>query len=396
MSERQRLSEFLRSEAVGGGALIAAAIAGIVLASGPLAELFRSIAETRIGPAQLHLDLTIQEWTSDGLLVIFFFIIGCELKQELVLGSLATPAQAALPIAAAIGGMVLPAALFVLLNAHEAANLIGWGVPMATDIAFALAILAVFGRGLPVGVRAFLLTLAVVDDLGAILVIALFYSGSIEVGWLIVALLAFAAYAVAQRLRLTHVLIYLPLALCAWLAVHNAGIHPTVAGVVLGLLTRVRRDPREERAPAARVSRRLHPFSAGVAVPSFALFAAGVDLRTLSGAAQIDSPIFLGIVVGLFVGKPLGIFITARLMAALAGARLPNGVEWIDIAIVGTLGGIGFTVALLIGELAFTEPASLGAAKVGVLAASFMAAALSAIVLRVRTRSRRAVPRRRR
>ena len=396
MSERQRLSEFLRSEAVGGGALIAAAIAGIMLASGPLAELFRSIAETRVGPVQMHLDLTIQEWTSDGLLAIFFFIIGCELKQELVLGSLATPAQAALPIAAAIGGMVLPAALFVLLNAHEAANLIGWGVPMATDIAFALAILAVFGRGLPVGVRAFLLTLAVVDDLGAILVIALFYSGSIEVGWLIVALLAFAAYAVAQRLRLTHVLIYLPLALCAWLAVHNAGIHPTVAGVVLGLLTRVRRDPREERAPAERVSRRLHPFSAGVAVPAFALFAAGVDLRTLSGAAQIDSPIFLGIVVGLFVGKPLGIFITARLMAALAGARLPNGVEWIDIAIVGTLGGIGFTVALLIGELAFTDPASLGAAKVGVLAASFMAAALSAIVLRVRTRSRRAVPRRRR
>jgi NhaA family Na+:H+ antiporter len=257
---------------------------------------------------------------------------------------------------------------------------------MATDIAFALAILAVFGRGLPVGVRAFLLTLAVVDDLGAILVIALFYSGSIEVGWFIVALLAFAAYAVAQRLRLTHVLIYLPLALCAWLAVHNAGIHPTVAGVVLGLLTRVRRDPREERAPAERVSQRLHPFSAGVAVPAFALFAAGVDLRTLSGTAQIDSPIFLGIVVGLFVGKPLGIFITARLMAALAGARLPNGVEWIDIAIVGTLGGIGFTVALLISELAFTEPASLGAAKVGVLAASFMAAALSAIVLQVRTR----------
>ena len=384
MTNRQRLQAFLKSETTGGALLIGAALVGLLLANGPLSAAFHALATTHIGIDALHLNLTVQEWTADGLLAIFFFVIGCELKHELAVGTLSKPRQAALPVAAALGGMAVPALLYLAVNRGGAADALnGWGIPMATDIAFALAVLAVLGRGLPAGVRTFLLTLAVVDDLGAILVIALFYSAGLNLVWLVIAVLLLAAFALAQRQRISSPLIYVPLALSVWYAVHAAGIHATIAGVALGLLMRVKKDRNETDAPIDRATARFHPISAAIAVPLFALFAAAVDLRSIDLGVVIGSPILLGVLVGLVVGKPVGILLAARLATAL-GAKLSAGVQWIDIALIGALAGIGFTVSLLISELAFTTEESLSAAKLGVLLASVAAVAVAGALLALR------------
>ena len=384
MTKRQRLRAFLKSETTGGALLIGAALVGLLLANGPLSASFHALATTHIGIDALHLNLTAQEWTADGLLAIFFFVIGCELKHELAVGTLSKPRQAALPVAAALGGMAVPALLYLAVNRGGAADALnGWGIPMATDIAFALAVLAVLGRGLPAGVRTFLLTLAVVDDLGAILVIALFYSAGLNLVWLVIAVLLLAAFALAQRQRISSPLIYVPLALAVWYAVHAAGIHATIAGVALGLLMRVKKDRNETDAPIDRATARFHPVSAAIAVPLFALFAAAVDLRSIDLGVVIGSPILLGVLVGLVVGKPVGILLAARLATAL-GAKLSTGVQWIDIALIGALAGIGFTVSLLISELAFTTEESLSAAKLGVLLASVAAVAVAGALLALR------------
>lgn len=384
MTPQQRLRAFLQSETTGGALLIGAAIIGLLLANGPLSDPFRALATTKIGIDALDLNLTVQKWTADALLAIFFFVIGCELKHELVVGTLSKPRQAALPVAAALGGMVVPALLYLAVSRGGAADAVnGWGIPMATDIAFALAVLAVLGRGLPSAVRTFLLTLAIVDDLGAILVIALFYSGGLSVEWIAVSALLLALFALAQRQRITSPLIYVPLALAVWYAVHAAGIHATIAGVALGLLMRVKKDRGETDAPVDRATARFHPISAVIAVPLFALFAAAVDLRSIDLGVVASSPILLGVFVGLVVGKPVGIILAARLATAL-GARLSPGVQWIDIALIGALAGIGFTVSLLISELAFTTEESLNAAKLGVLIASIAAVAVSGGILAVR------------
>jgi NhaA family Na+:H+ antiporter len=384
MTNQQRLRAFLQSETTGGALLIGAALIGLLLANGPLSSEFQSIATTKIGIDALDLNMTIQKWTADALLAIFFFVIGCELKHELVVGTLSKPRQAVLPVAAALGGMAVPALLYVAISRGGAADAVnGWGIPMATDIAFALAVLAVLGRGLPSGVRTFLLTLAIVDDLGAILVIALFYSAGLSLEWIAVSALLLALFALAQWQRITSPLIYVPLALAVWYAVHAAGIHATIAGVALGLLMRVKKDPGESDAPVDRATTRFHPISAVIAVPLFALFAAAVDLRSIDLGVVISSPILLGVFVGLVVGKPVGIILAARLATAL-GARLSPGVQWIDIALIGALAGIGFTVSLLISELAFTSEASLSAAKLGVLIASIAAVVVSGALLAVR------------
>ena len=378
----------MQSETTGGALLIVAALIGLLLANGPLSSAFHALATTHIGSDALHLNLTIQEWTADALLAIFFFVIGCELKHELVVGTLSKPRQAVLPVAAALGGMAVPALLYVAISRGGAADAVnGWGIPMATDIAFALAVLAVLGRGLPSGVRTFLLTLAIVDDLGAILVIALFYSAGLSLEWIAVSALLLALFALAQRQRITSPLIYVPLALAVWYAVHAAGVHATIAGVALGLLMRVKKDPGESDAPVDRATARFHPISAAIAVPLFALFAAAVDLRSIDLSSVISSPILLGVFVGLVVGKPVGIILAARLATAL-GAKLSPGVQWMDIALIGALAGIGFTVSLLISELAFTSDAALSAAKLGVLLASLAAVAVSATLLALRRRVR--------
>ncbi|MDP3972731.1 MAG: Na+/H+ antiporter NhaA [Candidatus Nanopelagicales bacterium] len=385
---REWLADTLRNETAGGVLLLAAATTAVVIANSPWSAAYEDLANFEIGPEALHLRLSLQDWAADGLLAVFFFVAGLELKYELVRGSLKHFATAIVPAASALGGMIVPALIFLGINlAMPGGEPGGWGIPLATDIAFALAVLAVFGRTLPLPLRAFLLTLAIVDDLGAILVIAIFYSGSVNLIALLGAAVACALFGFAQKRRITSGVVYVPLALIAWVLMHTAGIHATVAGVILGLLMRVRPDPGEEEAPAERMQHVLHPWSAGVCVPLFAFFAAGVTITGLDVGELVSAPVSLGILVGLVVGKPLGVVGAAWLVTRFSSARLRAPMRMKDVAAIGVLAGIGFTVSLLIAQLAFAPGSDqLAEAKVAILLASVVATALSALALAGRNR----------
>lgn len=389
LTERLWVLRQLQDETIGGALLIIAATAAFIWANSPWSEVYFEISDFEIGPAALNLDLSLATWAADGLLAIFFFVAGLELKHELVKGSLSRVSQAAVPVAAALGGMVIPALIYVAVNmASSEGQVSGWGIPMATDIAFALAVLAVAGRRLPVALRAFLLTLAVVDDLGAILVIAIFYSDKFELLPFVGSLACMFAYWLAQRARVTTPLLYVPLAFVTWALMHESGVHATVAGVALAMLTRIREDPGEAEAPADRLQHGLHPLSAGFCVPVFAFFAAGVSLQGSSIASAFQNPVAIGVMLGLVVGKPIGVLLGAGLTARFTRASLASGLRWLDVVAVGLLAGIGFTVSLLIAELAFADDSPQAkAAKVGVLAASVIAALLAVVALRLRARS---------
>lgn len=393
LSERVWVLRVLREETVGGVLLLVAAVAALIIANGPAGDWYAQLSATVVGPAALHLDLPLGVWAADGLLAVFFFVAGLELKHELVLGTLADRRRAAVPVAAAIGGMAVPAVLYALTNlASGDGQPVGWGIPMATDIAFALAVLAVVGRQLPMALRAFLLTLAVVDDLGAILVIALFYSHGFHPLPLLGAIVLLLLYAWLQRRRVRSAWIYVPLALAVWVLVHDSGIHATVAGVALGLLTRVRADPGEAASPAERLQLRIQPLSAGVCVPLFAFFAAGVDLRGTDLIDTLSSPVAIGVILGLVVGKPIGVFGGAWLTARFTRASLSSSLAWRDIFAVGLIAGIGFTVSLLISELAFAYgSAEVASAKLSVLIASAFAAVVASAALMSRSRKYRSL-----
>ena len=388
LSERLWVLRALRDETVGGVLLLVAAVTAMIFANSPWGNAYTELTEIVVGPAALKLDLSLGAWAADGLLAVFFFIAGLELKHEFVLGSLASRRKAAVPVAAALGGMIVPALLFVAVNLTSSNGApVGWGIPMATDIAFALAVLAVVGRNLPVALRAFLLTLAVVDDLGAIAVIAIFYSEYFYFAPFLAAVALLALYAWLQHKRVRSWLIYVPLAFAIWTLVHASGVHATVAGVALGLLTRVRADPGEAESPAERLQHRIQPISAGFCVPVFAFFAAGVDLRGTDLAATFTSPLAIGIIIGLVVGKPVGVLGGAWLTARFTRASLSSTLAWRDVGAIGFIAGIGFTVSLLISELAFfDDQGNLDTAKVSVLAASILAALLASIALVSRSR----------
>ena len=371
------LGAALRNETTGGILLLAAAIAALLWANLDY-NSYSALKEFKVGPAELHLDLSLGKWAADGLLAIFFFVAGIELKHELVLGSLKDKAVAAVPIAAALGGMIVPAAIFAFFNAGQP-TASGWGIPMATDIAFALAVLAVAGRSLPLELRAFLLTLAVVDDLGAILVIAIFYTAKLNFLALAVAVGGLFIFGMLQKKRVTGWYFYLPLAAITWAALHESGIHATIAGVAMGMLMNLKQTD--------DVLHVVHPISAGFAVPVFAFFSAGVSVVDMSIGDVFGSPVALGIILGLVVGKPLGVVGTAFLMARFTRASLAKELSWWDVATLGLLAGVGFTVSLLINELAFggTEADSMG--TLAVLLASTIAAVLAAVALQFRKRA---------
>lgn len=389
--EASRVSEVLRRETVGGMLLLFAAGAALVWANSPWASAYRAVSEFTVGPESLHLRLSVASWAADGLLAIFFFVVGLELKREFVAGDLRDPARAALPIAAAIGGMIVPAAIFIGVNlaAGESENLGGWAVPIATDIAFALAVLAVVSTHLPTALRTFLLTLAVMDDLLAIIVIAAFYTDHLALGPLALALVPGGLFAVAVQRGLTRWWVLLPLGAATWALVHASGIHATVAGVVLGFTVPVL----GRHACAEHFEHRLRPVSAGVAVPVFAFFAAGVTVGGLAGLADgLRHPVTVGVMAGLVLGKPLGVFITTFLLAKFTKATLDDDLAWRDVLGVALLAGIGFTVSLLIGELAFGYGTVTGAdAKIGVLVGSLVAGALAAVVLVSRNAAHRRI-----
>jgi NhaA family Na+:H+ antiporter len=382
-------ARFLRTETVGGVVLLVAAAVALAWANSPWSDAYHAMRETVVGPAALHLDLTLTQWATDGVLALFFFVVGLELKRELVIGELSTRSQALLPVAAAFGGMLVPALLALLVGRGAPGMDQAWAIPVATDIAFALGVLALAGTALPTSARIFLLALAVVDDLGAILVIAVLFSAGLN----LVALAAAAALAVAywwlQRRRVTTAWLYVPVAVATWVAVHEAGVHATLAGVLLGVLTRVRADPGEPEAPAIRLEHRLQPWSAGLCVPLFALFAAGVPVGAQALRAVVAEPVAQAVVVGLLVGKVVGIFGASYLTVRLTPACRPAGLAWRDVLAVSMLGGVGFTVSLLMTELSLDGP-GVDTAKAAVLLSSAVAALVAAAVLAVRNRAHRA------
>lgn len=379
--EAKRFAEILRRETVGGLLLLFAASAALVWANSPWSSAYKTVSEWSIGPASLHLNLSLATWAADGLLAIFFFVVGVELKREFVAGDLRDPARAALPIAAAIGGMIFPAAIFVTINliTGHSENLDGWAVPIATDIAFALAVLAILTTHLPTALRTFLLTLAVVDDLLAIIVIAVFFTDHLSLGPLALALIPGGLFALAAQKGVTRWWVLVPLAGATWALVHASGIHATVAGVLLGFAIPVL----GRHASAESFEHRLRPISAGFAVPVFAFFAAGVTVGGWSGLGDaLTHPVTVGVIAGLVVGKPLGVWLTAYVLAKFTHATLDDDLAWRDVLGVALLAGIGFTVSLLIGELAFGYGTVTSAdVKVGVLIGSLLAGALAAVVL---------------
>lgn len=362
--------------------MIGAALIGLLWANTPWRDTYASISSFAIGPESLGLHLALGTWAADGLLAIFFFVVGVELKQEIVAGSLRNPREAAVPVLAAVGGILMPALIFVgvvlVQGAPEALH--GWAIPTATDIAFAVAVLAIFGRGLPVALRVFLLTLAVVDDLLAIVVIALFYTNDINLLAIAGALIVAAIFAVVARAKRLRWWILLPLALIAWGLVHESGIHATIAGVLLGFCIPAKTLHGEASIRTQRVADAVNPVSAGVALPVFGFFAAGVTV--VGGGDVFAQPVVPAILFALVVGKIAGVLGMTALVTKVTPLRLADGIGIRDLVPIGLLTGIGFTVALLITELSFEDEALTAASKVAVLMASAVAAVLGATALR--------------
>lgn len=389
--EASRIAAILRTESVGGLLLLVAGLVALVWANSPWREAYHTLSETKVGPTGWHLDLTLATWAADGLLAVFFFVAGLELKREFVAGDLRDPRRAALPIAAAVGGMAVPAVLYIAVIAGSGTDgaLAGWAIPVATDIAFALAVLAVIGTHLPAALRTFLLTLAVVDDLLGITVIGVFYTDDLKLVPLLLALIPLLIFGLGLRRRFRFGWLLLVPAVATWLLVHESGVHATVAGVLLGFAVPVRRtDDGSGCELAGRLERRWRPISAGVAVPVFAFFATGVTVvGTGPLLAGLTHPVTVAVVVALVVGKTVGVLGTTWLMQRFTRAQLSTDLQWWDVFGLAVLAGMGFTVSLLIGELAFgTGSDRNDQAKIGVLAGSFLAAALAAVVLRMRNR----------
>ncbi len=393
-SEFVRINNILRSETVGGALLLAATVVALVWANSPIAESYFNLRDFKIGPESLHLNLSLGSWASDGLLAIFFFVAGLELKREFVAGDLRNPARAVVPITAAVGGVILPAVFFVAVNWTAGPEVLkGWAIPTATDIAFALAVLAVISTHLPTALRTFLLTLAVVDDLIAIAIIAVFYPGEMNFGFLALSILPLLAFTWLVQKRISSWYLLIPLAVATWALVHASGVHATVAGVLLGFAVPVIRSAKNggpDAGPglAEHFEHVFRPVSAGFAVPLFAFFSAGVALGGIAGlkSAFTDS-VAIGIVGALVVGKFLGVLGATWLVTKTTKATLDDGLAWIDVVGLALLAGVGFTVSLLISELSFGDDSPhYSHAKVAILAGSLASALLAAIVLRIRNR----------
>ncbi|MGW6122943.1 Na+/H+ antiporter NhaA [Nocardia sp. NPDC055165] len=382
---RSELTRYLRTETVGGALLLVAAAVALIWVNSPWGASYQTMIDTRLDIPALHLDLTLADWAKDGLLAIFFFVAGLELKREFAVGELRDPKRAALPVIAAVGGVITPAVIALVVGHGVPGMDKGWAIPVATDIAFALAILAMTGSRIPTSARVFLLSLAVVDDLLAIILIAVLFTASLSLLWLAAAFACCGVWALAQKLRLHTPLFYIPVALVCWYALHEAGIHPTLAGVALGLLTRVRKDPGEKIAPATHLEHVVQPISAGFCVPVFALFASGVPLNGAVFGSLFTDRLALAIILGLLLGKTIGIFGVSWVVIKLGWAKRPAGLEYRDMFALSVLGAIGFTVSLLVAELALADVGddAIDLAKAAVLVTSMAASLIgSALLLR--------------
>ena len=379
-------------EASGGFVLLFAALAALVWANISYAgyeDLWH--AKITLPPAGLDLNLDLRHWINDLLMAVFFCLIALEVKREVLFGELRERSVAVVPIAAAIGGMVVPAALYLAINAGGGGEPDGWAIPIATDVAFALAVLAVIGRLAPGPLRALLLTIAIVDDIGTIVVIALFYSGGLALGWLAAGVAVAVAILAMQRLGVMRMAAYVVAAALLWLAIYEAGVHGTIAGVIVGFLTPARPFRHSDEPGdtiASRLEDSLHPWSAYAVLPLFALANAGVPVSASAIGDTLTEPIGIGIAAGLVIGKPLGVLAATLIAVRAGGGKLPRHVDFPAVGALGALAGIGFTVALFISALAL-DGADLEQAKLAILLASVLAAAMSAAAFALRHLSRR-------
>ena len=403
------LLRFMHVEAAGGIVLLAATLAALALANSPLSEDFLALWTTKVGFSwgEFEMRYSLKHWINDGLMGIFFFVVGLEVKRELVLGELRDPRRAALPFAAALGGMIAPAALYLALMSGTA-EARGWGIPMATDIAFAVGCLAIVGTRVPPSLRIVLLSLAIVDDIGAILVIAVGYTTELDLGMLALSGAGIGAVVLVGKLGVRSAVPYIVLGAVVWFGFHESGVHATIAGVILGLMTparswvsdnllagivrqaealltgswgdastryselrRVQRAAREALSPLERLVGTLHPWVSFAIMPIFAFANAGVPIQ----AGALGEPVALAVVVGLVVGKPLGVVLLSWVAVRLGIASLPSGVGWSGVVAVGALAGIGFTMSIFIAGLALSG-ATLDAAKIGILTGSVVSGVL--------------------
>lgn len=386
-----RYKNKLHSETFAGGVLLLGAAIALIWANSPWREAYAALSNTVVGPSALHLDLSIATWASDALLAIFFFVVGLELKTEFVTGSLRDMKQALVPMIAAVCGMAGPVLVYVGVIAISQSDVYdGWAIPVATDIAFALAVLGLFGRGLPAAARTFLLTLAVVDDLLGITVIAIFFTDGISFLWLGASLVLIGLFAVLVNKQITHWWLLWPIAILAWTAMHSAGIHATIAGVLMGLSVPALAKAREKKPLTEYFGERFDFWSSGIVLPIFAFFAAGVNIVDSGGfGAMLTNPVAIGIYLALPLGKFLGIWGGTALITKLFGLRLGKGLHLGDIAAVSLVTGVGFTVSLLIASLSFApDHPYAGYARVAVILGSVISALLGAAALRLRARSR--------
>ena len=373
------LVDFLRTESSSGILLLLATVVALVWANSAWSSSYAGfLGRTVVDGIGVHLD--VHEFVNDALMAVFFFVVGLEISRELVRGELRAPRAAALPVLAAIGGMVVPALIYVAFNAGGAGSR-GWGIPMATDIAFAVGVLVLFGRRVPTSLKLFLLALAVVDDLGAIIVIAVFYSGSVALAWLAAAIIGLGALVALRRTRAFPWALAV-LGVLVWYCVLRSGVHATIAGVALAFIVPVDRG--------IMLNERLHPWSARLIVPVFALCNAGIVLGSEAVHDAVSSPVTHGVVLGLVAGKTLGVFVAAVVAIALGIAVRPQGASNLHLLAVAIVAGIGFTVSLFITGLAFDDPLLQNDAKIGILIASIVAALGAAVVMAI---AQRAAPR---
>ncbi|EEH64143.1 Na+/H+ antiporter NhaA [Gleimia coleocanis DSM 15436] len=390
---------FVEDETRSGMLLVAAAVIALLWANSPWSAIYEHISHTEIGIESLHLKLSISHWAADGLLTIFFFIVGLELKTEFVTGALRDLKEATLPMIAAAFGMLGPALVYVSVQLLTGSDTLhGWAIPAATDIAFAVALLGLFGKSMPPAARTFLLTLAVVDDLLAIIVIAAFYSNGLNWGALVISLLVIALFGLLVQKRMMKWWILIPLGVIAWGFMHASGVHATIAGVAMGLLVPATRRQHEPQW-SSHLAHLIHPYSAGIVVPVFAFFAAGVNISESGGLFEtLTDPVSAGVILGLPLGKLLGILGAVAFFTRFTSLRLGKGVDLPDIAAIALLAGIGFTVSLLIAGLAFpADSVHIPHAKLGVMMGTLIAAILGgvAVHLRVKQHKRGTAPNRR-
>lgn len=373
---------FFQQESAGGLLLLICAVIAMILANSPIGTAYEHILHTQItlGLGTWSLSMSLLHWVNDGLMALFFFVVGMEIKREFLFGELKSPSSMLLPIAAAIGGMVVPAIVYSVCNIGRP-SLRGWGVPMATDIAFSLGVLAFAAPKAPRPVVVFLTALAIVDDLGGILVIALFYSNELQLTSLLAAAGMAVILGIASRLQVQKMVVYIVGGLCLWYLFLQGGIHPTIAGVLLGFLMPAGTAKTHSASLLARWEHRLTPWSAFLVMPIFALGNAGIVLD-MNSLLAVASPVGAGVVAGLFLGKPLGIFGTVYGLVRLHIVNLPQGVRLSHFLGAGILGGIGFTMSLFIASLAFSDGQELMIAKTAIVLASLLSGIVGTLLFK--------------